>query len=131
MARLPGEDRRPEETARSGTPPAPRQSEAEDHEQGLPPPGLWVALAVGDAPYVLNCVQRGASCAAPARTHAHAITILTLHARNTANITSVAASSTFSKEANFITVLRFLTPARPYLIPCERRHRANGLVTYI
>jgi hypothetical protein len=39
----------------------------------------------------------------PPRLHAHAITILTLHARNTANITSVAASSTFSKEANFIT----------------------------
>jgi hypothetical protein len=39
--------------------------------------------------------------------------ILTLHARNTANIISVANISTFSKEANFITVLRFLTPKGP------------------
>ena len=44
------------------------------------------------------------------RTYAHAAMILTLHTRNTANITSVATVSTFSKEANFIRVLRFLTP---------------------
>lgn len=50
--------------------------------------------------------------------------ILKLHARNTANIISVATNSTFSKEANFITVLRFLTPERPYLIPRES-HRAQ------
>jgi hypothetical protein len=49
--------------------------------------------------------------------------ILTLHTRNTANNVSVANISTFSKEANFITVLRFLTPAGPYLIPCEHRHQ--------
>jgi hypothetical protein len=49
LAWLPGEDRRPEETARSGTPPAPRQSEAEGHEQGVSSPGLWVALAIGEA----------------------------------------------------------------------------------
>src|SRR5262245_16107912 len=49
MARLPGEDRRPEETARSRTPPSPRQSEAQGFEQGLSPPGLWDALAVGGA----------------------------------------------------------------------------------
>ena len=44
------------------------------------------------------------------RAYAHAAMILTLHTRNTANITSVANVSTFSKEANFIRVLRFLTP---------------------
>src|SRR5262245_48353658 len=49
MARLPGEDRRPEETARSGTPPSPRQSEAQGFEQGFSPAGLWDALAVGGA----------------------------------------------------------------------------------
>ena len=52
--------------------------------------------------------------------------ILTLHAKNTANITSVANIKTFSKEANFITALRFLTPERPYLIPHEGH---TGLVT--
>ena len=48
--------------------------------------------------------------------------ILMLHARNTANIINVANINTFSKEANFITILRFLTPARAYLIPREGRH---------
>ena len=52
--------------------------------------------------------------------------ILTLHARNTANITNVANIKTFSKEANFITALRFLTPQQPYLIPREGH---TGLVT--
>jgi len=39
--------------------------------------------------------------------------ILTLHSRNTANIATVASISTFSKEANRITVLRFLTRGEP------------------
>ena len=56
------------------------------------------------------------------RAYAHAAMILTLHTRNTANITSVATVSTFSKEANFIRVPRFLTPQRPYLILRERGH---------
>jgi hypothetical protein len=42
----------------------------------------------------------------------HASMILTLHSKKTANIAIVAKISTFSKEANRITVLRFLTPRR-------------------
>ncbi len=42
----------------------------------------------------------------------HANMILTLHSKKTANIAIVAKISTFSKEANRITVLRFLTPRR-------------------
>lgn len=57
--------------------------------------------------------------------YAHAVIILTLHARNTANITSVASINTFSREANFITALRFLTRARPYPIPREDRQRVR------
>lgn len=53
------------------------------------------------------------------RSYAHATIILTLHVTNTANITNVASINAFSKEANFITALRFLTPQRPYLIPRE------------
>jgi hypothetical protein len=60
------------------------------------------------------------------RAYAHAVIILTLHATNTANITSVANINTFSKEANFITALRFLTPKRPYLIPRDGRQRVES-----
>ena len=53
---------------------------------------------------------------------------MTLHATNTANITSVASINTFSKEANFITALRFLTPERTYLIPRDGRQRARSFI---
>src|SRR5262245_44342500 len=43
--------------------------------------------------------------------HAHATMILTLHAKNTANVTRVAAVSTLSK-AYFITGPRFEPPRR-------------------
>ena len=80
----------------------------------------------GASPASADIKERAARALAP-EPHAHSTIILTLHAKNTANITSVANISTFSKEANFITALRFLTPWQPYLIPCGRNHRTARL----
>ena len=60
---------------------------------------------------VTPCSGRLASCTPGGALYAQAAIILMLHTRNTANNISVANISKFSKEANFFTGLRFLTPA--------------------
>jgi hypothetical protein len=65
--------------------------------------------------------------------------ILTLQPRNTANIVNVANISTFSKEANFITLLRFLTPSAsvtdsarrpPPALPADSQQVGGGRSTH-
>ena len=83
------------------------------------------ARALGDASRTksLNPKEFGNELAGPEpravpeyNAHAHPTMILKLHTTKTANVTRVAAINAFSKEANFMRALHFLTQLRAYLI---------------